>query len=130
MGERVTTENAVWLLAVMDKCGATNTPHGAALSDLLDARRERDEARAQTPHWATIESRPGNRCYQLQMLHNGLAHGIARVWDDSGLWFVTDRNRNIPALTPFATHHEAARAVCDALGLPFITAGLPDEVIP
>lgn len=95
--------------------------------DLLDARRELDEARGQALHWSTLNSETGNRCYQLQCLQNGVAHGIARVREDSDLWFVTDRNRHIPALSAFDSAHEAARAVCDALGLPLIAAGLPGE---
>lgn len=56
-------------------------------------------------------------------------------WYDHGadLWILRAGHKEVSRFNwpvrafGHAAHHEAARAVCDALGLPFITAGLPGE---
>lgn len=84
--------------------------------------RERDEAReiAGCLRW---ERQPAQRWENWRLLAGN--EGIGSIRDAGGCWRGDFGGADIRDV---GTRNEAARAVCDALGLPFITAGLPDEV--
>lgn len=101
----------------------TVSPEGAPVSDGWRAAWAAEEVvrlRAVAPRWVGKDYDKGPRLWRL------FVGPVALL--DSGILTATDR---LPVMTvdaePFPTLHEAARAVCERLGLPLITEGLPKE---